>query len=385
MPAAARDLHPAPPQPVDRKYALGIWAMMVLGVVFVFSASFPRVGRPDEAGNAGNPFLLLYARLSDLAVALPLMILFTLARPEAIRRWAKVMLGVTILLMCAVFIPGLGVERNGAQRWLEIPPLPRFQPSEFAKVAFIAFLALVLAGKDEGKHSERRAWITVAGTTAVMVLLLMLQSDQGMATIFVLIALAMAFLAGADLRWLGGIAALLFAAFLGFARMEPYRWARITGFLHPESDPDDTTYQIIRMLIALARGGFSGRFLGLSPDKWNMLPEPHTDSIFSVIGGELGLLGGVALLAALAWLTRQALDIARRSNSVYGFHLAAGCAAALGIQSMLHIAVNTSSVPCTGLTLPFISHGGSSLISAAVMAGMVLSVSRYARPDPGRK
>jgi len=381
MPAAARKPQEPRPGPMDRKYALGIWAMIVAGVVFVFSASYPRVGRPDADGNAGNPFLLLYERIEDLSVALVMMAVAILTSPERIRRFAKAMLMVTIVLTCLTFVPGLGVSYNNSQRWLKIPPFPVFQPSEFAKVAFIAFLALALARKDEGEDTERNSWLTVAAATAIMVALLLAQSDQGMATIFVIIALVMAWLGGANGRWLAGITAGLFTAAIIYARQVPYRWERITAFLNPEGDMEDTSYQIIRMLIALARGGFAGRCLGVSPDKWSSLPEPYTDSIFCVIGGELGLLGGLAMLAAVGYLTWRALDIARRSRSVYGWHLAAGCASALALQAVLHIAVNTSMVPCTGLTLPFISHGGSSLISAAVMAGMILSVSRYAGPE----
>ena len=381
MPAAVRKSRPTRPDPVDRKYALGIWGLMVAGVVFVFSASYPRFGRPDADGNAGNPFTLLYDRLQDLGVALAVMIIASLTRPETIRRFAKLGLVVTIAAMCMTFIPGVGVMHGGAPRWVKLPFIPEFQPSEFAKIAFIAFIALALARKDEGDDTERNTWLTLAAATGIMVVLLLAQSDQGMATIFVIIALLMAFLAGADGRWLTGITTSLFIGGLVYAHHVPYRWKRITAFLNPEGDMGDTSYQIIRMLIALSRGGVAGHGLGLSPDKWASLPEPYTDSIFSVIGGELGLLGGLAMLAAVGYLTWRALDIARRSRSTYGWYLAAGAAVALGIQAVLHIAVNTSMIPCTGLTLPFISHGGSSLISAAALAGIVLSVSRFTRPE----
>ncbi len=373
------------PVPADRKFALLIWGLMVAGVAFVYSASYPRSGRPTGEGVAGNPAELLFGRLEHTVVALAVMIWIAAARPDRIRRAAPWALLISIALMCMTFIPQVGVQRNSSCRWLDLPLLPEFQPSELAKVAFIAFIAAALARKDEGDEKPFKAWRTVIWGTLIMVALLMAQRDQGMATIFVIISLAMAWLAGANRRWLAGISATLFTVGLAWAYHEPYRWQRITAFLNPEGDMDNTSYQIIRMLISVARGGVRGQGLGLSPDKWNSLSWPFTDSIFSVIGGELGLFGGLVLLAAIWYLVRRGIDIARRSQSTYGWYLASGAAVALGIQAILHIAVNTSLVPCTGLTLPFISYGGSSLVSAAMLAGMILSVSRFTRPEARRE
>lgn len=381
MPALVREAPSPQVQPVDRKYALGIWLLMVMGVVFVYSASFPTAGMPDAAGNPGNPNAVLYERLKHLLLALAAMIFTAYTAPQTIQRLSRSLFLLTVFLVALTFVPGLSGARNGATCWLAIPHLPTFQPSEFAKVAFIAFLALALTRKDQELDSPGRCYATIAGATAVMVVLLMLQSDQGMATVFVMIALSMAWFGGADWRWLAVITVGLAGGWLYFAWLEPYRWARITAMINPEGDVWGTSYHNIRMLIALARGGIAGLFLGLSPDKWGMLPEADTDSIFAVIGGEVGLVGCLGLMAGLGWLTWRGVEIARRSQSLYGSYLAAGCAVALGLQSLLHIMVNTSTAPCTGLTLPFISRGGTSLIASAIMAGMVLSVSRFARPE----
>lgn len=383
MASAVRRRRDEEPQLVDRQYALGIWGMMVAGVVFVYSASYPFCSRPGADGIAGDPARLLWDRVAHTAVAVVLMVIVASLRPKSIDRAAKGALLASIVLMCLTFTP-YGVEINEARRWVSIPPIPRFQPSEFAKVALIAFIAAALARKEEGKKTALQTWRTIAGATGLMALLLLLQRDQGMATIFVIVALVMTYLAGASKKWLAGLFSGLFMVGLLLAMSNPYRWERITAFVHPEGDMQRSSYHVIRMLVAIARGGILGEGLAFSEDKWHSLSWAFTDSVFSVIAGESGLIGGLLVLGAIAYLTWRAMDIGRRSYSVYGWYLAAGAAVTLGLQAVLHVAVNTSMVPCTGLTLPFISYGGSSLISAAMLAGMVLSVSRYAQPESRR-
>ncbi len=385
MAGAARRQQTGESQLVDRKYALSIWGMMIAGIVFVYSASYPFCSRPDSNGLAGNPARLLWGRMEQTLIALALMVFVAALRPEWIRRLAKWGLLFTTFLMCLCFTSQFGAERNGAHRWVRVRPTSfEFQPSELAKVAFIAFIAAALARKDEGKETDEKTWRTVAGATGLMVAILIFQRDQGMATIFIIIALVMAYLAGASKKWLAGISVTLFLAGLAYAMSEPYRWKRILAFLNPEGDMQNSSYHVIRMMVAVARGGITGQGLAFSEDKWHSLSWAFTDSVFAVIAGELGLIGGLVVLGAIAYLTWRAMDIGRRSYSVYGWYLATGAAVALGLQAVLHVAVNINMIPCTGLTLPFISHGGSSLISAAMLAGMVLAVSRYATPEARR-
>ncbi len=372
------------PNLVDRKYVLGIWGAMVAGVVFVYSASYPFYSRRGIDGVAGDPAQLLWERMAHTVVAVIVMAIIASLRPETIRRWSQWVLLGAIALMCLTFTP-YGAELNDARRWVSIPPIPRFQPSEFAKVAFIAFLAAALASREEGKKSSEKTWRMVVGATGLMVLILLAQRDQGMATIFVFIALVMAYLAGASRKWLAGIFSGLFVGGLLLAMSNPYRWQRITAFLDPEGDMQNSSYHIIRMMVAVARGGPLGKGLAFSEDKWHSLSWAFTDSVFAVIAGELGLFGGLVVLGLIGYLTWRAMDVGRRSYSVYGWYLATGAAVTLGLQAVLHVAVNTNMVPTTGLTLPFISHGGTSLMSAAMLAGLVLSVSRFARPETRRQ
>ncbi len=377
---ADRPADVGPAVPMDRSYFLGIWALMVTGIVFVFSASFPVAGRPDRLGLPGNPYKYLVQHSIYVGIALIAMLLTSRLRPSQMRVASPIVFALGVLGVCLALFSPWGISHGGAPRWLKLPFLPEFQPSELLKVGMIMMLALVLARKDEGKDEPSTAYSAVLLVTGVIAFLLLMQRDQGMATMFVLIAVAMLFFAGMSLWKLVPLVMGLAGAGLLLAYQEPYRWRRIIAFVNPEGAPRDEGYHILNMLIAQARGGVFGMGLGMSPDKWRSLPAAHTDSIFSVIGCELGLLGALVILVAVAALTVRALWIAHDASSPYGFYVAAGAAALLCLQSLAHIGVNTSCIPCTGLTLPFLSGGGTSLVSASVAAGMVLAVSRY----PGR-
>jgi len=362
---------------VDATYSLTVWACLVGGIVFVFSASYPLAGQPDASGLAGNPYTCLLEHSKHVLLGIMAMLIVSYLRPRTIRLWSAPVFVVTLGLVAMTFVSPWGVCVKGAARWLDLPGLPPFQPSELAKVAFIAFVASTLASKDERSESSQRAYLEVLVATGVVALLLLIQPDQGMATIFVLIALSMLFLAGASMAWLAPLAGGLAAGGLLLAYMVPYRWERITAVLNPEGCIQGAGYHNMNMLISLSRGGFCGMGLGMSPDKWHWLPAPHTDSMFCVIGGELGFIGAAMVLLAFGLLTYRAARIAMTSRNTFAWYMTLGVAAAIALQALIHVAVTTSAIPCTGLTLPFISAGGTSILSVSIAAGMVLSVSRY--------
>lgn len=375
----ARDGSRTTVAPMDRVYFLHVWALMVAGVVFVFSASFPTAGRPDALMLPGNPYHYLVQHVQFVAIALVLMLLTSLIPPERLRAGAPWVFGGGLLLIGLTLFSPWGITLGGARRWLDLPVLPVFQPSELMKIAFIMLLAHFLALKDEGVEQRSTAFGWVLVITGGLTVILLMQRDQGMATIYVAIAFALLLFAGVSLWKLIPLSLCGLGAGLLFAYQEPYRWRRIMAFLDPQNAPPDDRYHILNMLIAQARGGITGTGLGMSPDKWRSLPASHTDSIFSVIGCEMGLIGALVVLAAVALLTWRGLKVARGSEGAYGFYVAAGVSAMLCVQSLAHIAVNTSCMPVTGLTLPFISGGGTSLISASVAAGLVLAMSRHQR------
>ncbi|MFW5867402.1 MAG: FtsW/RodA/SpoVE family cell cycle protein [Armatimonadota bacterium] len=363
-------------RPMDRAYFLGVWALMVIGIIFVFSASFPTASRPDAMLLPGDPYRYLVQHAKFVALGVVAMLLVSLVPVRFLRKAAPWAFGVGVVLIGLALVSPWGVTLGGARRWLALPGVPTFQPSELMKVALILLVAHFLAQKDEkpGGASISYAWTFVLAGVAGA--LLLLQRDQGMATLYVAVVFALLLFARMRLWILSLLATGGLALGLFIASREPYRWERIKAFLDPENAPADAGYHILNMLIAQARGGVTGMGLGMSPDKWRWLPAPHTDSIFSVIGAETGLIGAMIVMIAVGVLAWRGLLIARRSSSAFGFYAAAGVSALLCIQGLMHIAVNTSCMPVTGLTLPFISGGGTSLLSASICAGVVLAVSR---------
>ena len=375
-------------RPMDRPYFLYVWAMMITGIIFVFSASFPTASRPDAMLLPGDPYRYLIQHTQFVALGVVAMLLVSLVPPRYLRKAAPWAFGGGAFLMVLALVSPWGVTLGGARRWLDFPGLPTFQPSELTKVAFILLLAHFLAKKDEAraksdgaecKDEADPAFIAYAWTCVIAgasAMLLLLQRDQGMATVYMAVVFALLLFSGVRLWILGTLAAGGLGLGLFIASLEPYRWIRIMAFLDPENAPADAGYHILNMLIAQARGGVTGMGLGMSPDKWRWLPAPHTDSIFSVVSAETGLIGAIVIMIGVGLLAWRGLRIARASGSSFGFYAAAGVSALLCIQGLMHIAVNTSCMPVTGLTLPFISGGGTSLLSASICAGVVLAVSR---------
>ncbi len=370
-------------RPIDRPYFLLVWALMVAGLVFVFSASFPKAGRPDALLLPGDPYFFARPHAIFVGLALVVMLLISLVSPQRLRKLTWWLVGLAVLLNGLVLFSPWGVEVNGAKRWLDLPLVPMFQPSELMKVAFILLMAHLLAKKDEKQAEHRVAIGWAMFATVCMGGILLMQRDQGTATIYALISFSLLFFSGMSLWKLAPMGLAAFVAGLLLAHSKPYRWRRVMAFLDPENAPPDDGYHILNMLISQARGGVFGKGLGLGTDKWDYLPSAHTDSIFSVIACEFGLIGGIAILVAFAALTARGLKLAYGADHPFGFYAAAGACSMLCLQGLAHIAVNTSCMPVTGLTLPFISGGGTSLISAAAAAGVVLAVSRHQRSCEG--
>ncbi len=356
--------------PMGRRFLVVVYGLVILGIVFVFSSSFPLAGRPTAGYGDGDAYFFLKSQLKHAGYGLLGMVVVSLLPLKLIERLSRPAFLIGLIAMAAAAL--LGREIGGARRWLW-----GIQPSEFAKVAYVATVALYLArGPMNGKNLYTVV-LPIVVATGLMVGLLIKQSDQGMAMLVLMLALALAFLGGARLRYLVPIALSVLAAGISFALTKPYIVMRIKAWLRPEEYIHQAGYHIYSMLIAIARGGLFGSGLGMSPDKWKTLPVPHTDSIYCVIAGELGLWGALGVLCLVVLLAALAFRIGRSSNSRLGLYLAAGIGVALTLQAFVNIAVATAVIPPTGLTLPFVSAGGSSLVSSMVAAGLVLAVARH--------
>ena len=358
--------------------ALGgsFWALVILvailclvGAVMVLSAS--SIASLRQYGSPWHFFLRQWLWLTVgsagfwLAFRMP---------HERWRRLARVSMLATVGLLLAVLIPGVGVSAYGASRWIGTS-LIQVQPSEMAKLALVLFAADVLDRRDGIGNWKYRAAPVIA-MLAMLGILVMLQPDMGTTMVLVCIAVAMLFTAGMPFGSLAGLMGV--GGLIGYllAKSSPYRWRRMVAFTHPFKDPSNTGYQSVQALLALSHGHVLGDGLGASIASYGYLPNAQTDFIFAVIGEETGLLGGVFLSALFLTFGVLGIRVACRAPSRYAAFLAAGITAWIVGQAVINIGAVVGLLPVTGVPLPFVSFGGSSLVIAMFGVGILANVAK---------
>jgi cell division protein FtsW len=286
---------------------------------------------------------------------------------------------VTLVLLALVLHPSTGHTSGGAARWIDVGPFT-LQPSELAKFAVVVAVATILAGSIRYLH-DPIVWgvplLFVVGSTS---LLIILQPDLGTMMVLSLTVMLMLFVAGVRLRLLAVSTFVGTAVGLVLVMGEKYRRARVFSFLHPWADPHNTGYQIVQSLIALGSGHLYGVGLGASRQKWSYVPNAHTDFIFSIMGEELGLVGEIVVLALFGALLYAGVRIALRAPDAFGRILAGGITGWLGLQAIINLGAVTGVLPITGVPLPFMSYGGSSLIVSLTAVGVLISIGRAGGP-----
>jgi cell division protein FtsW len=350
---------------------MAVAALMVCGgLVAVFSASHI----PGDAERSGT--LHLVHQLRGVGFGLALLIALLAAPPAWVRSSGYAVWGVAVLALALTLGP-LGIERNHAQRWLDLGPLS-LQPLELAKLGLVLGLAQWFA-----RHEERIADVRLAiGVPALLIALpaalLLRQPDFGGTVMLVAIGALMIFLAGARASHLAFVAALVIPVLAFEAVADPYRIKRWAAILNPAADPLGTGYQLNQSLHAFTRGGVFGTGLGSGMQKLYYLPEPHTDFILSVIGEELGLCGVLAVLVGFSAVALASLGVASRARDLHGALLAAGAGALLWLQAAVNAGVALGVLPTKGTTLPLFSYGNSSLVGSIAAVGLILHVARPA-------
>jgi cell division protein FtsW len=293
------------------------------------------------------------------------------------QRMAIPLLALSFALLALVLVPGVGLSAGGSTRWLGVG-IVRIQPSELAKLALLLFAA-DLAVRRAGQIADTRAVLRPVGlVTAGLATLVMLQPDMGTTALMVFVALVVVFVGGARLRTLAKVGVGVGLGSLVLARLEPYRWERVFAFLHPWSDLGNTGYQVAQSMVALGTGHVTGIGLGASRAKWGFLPNAHTDFIFAIIGEELGLIGTLGVLILFAALAVTGVRIALAAPDRFGTLIASGITAWIIGQAAVNMGAVTGTMPVTGVPLPFVSFGGSSLVVAMAAAGILLNIAKQA-------
>lgn len=346
-----------------------VLCLLALGAVMVYSASS---ASSVVEGGAGTSLLVKYVVYG--AAGFAAMLVVARMSLQRIMELTGPLLAVSFILLVAVEIPGLGVSVNGAQRWLGAGPL-QFQPSEIAKLAVVLYCARFLVEKPKGFKTmgELLPLGIVVGATALLVVT---QPDLGTSLVLCATVAAMLMVAAVPARWLLALAAGGGVLVLLFSLSAPYRRARLMSFLNPWDHAGDAGFQAVQGQIAIGSGGLFGRGLGESVQKIFYLPEAHTDFILAIIGEELGVIGLFALLILFALVAWSGLRIAQQADGQYATLIAAGVTSLILCQALLNVFTVLGLAPLTGVPLPFISYGSTSLVTLLLGVGLLINVAR---------
>ena len=346
--------------------------LVFIGIIMVFSASFVQSSFKHHDAYYFLKRNLVYAILGFIS-----MMFISNIDYKFWKKNAKP-IGIVATILLILVITPLGIKANGARRWLGVGGLT-IQPAEIAKFAAIIITAKVIEMRYDKMKSLTKGVIPVLIVPIAFFALIMLQPNMSTAGTIILVVFVMVFVAGMNMKFVIAMFGSGVGAFLLLALTSEYRLKRILSFLDPFQDPLGDGYQVIQGLYALGSGGLFGMGLGKSQQKWFYIPEPQNDFIFAIIGEELGLVGCAVVIMLFVILVYRCVRIALKCSNVFACMTVIGIGAQIGIQAALNIAVATSSMPVTGVALPFISYGGTSLIIFMSAVGIVLNISKHVK------
>jgi cell division protein FtsW len=366
----------------DRWLLGSTFVLLTLGVVMVYSASIAYADREMH-----NSAYFLMRHVSYVILGLIIMAFVMRTR---VRWWEKAgpyLLLLGIASLCLVLVPGISAHVNGSTRWIKLGIL-NLQASEFMKLFMVVYVAGYLVRKQDALKNFTQGIVMMSLVVAAIGILLLLEPDMGTLVVISLTVFAMLFLGGVRF-WhfmtvlgagIGGVVLLII--------ISPYRMSRVTSFLDPWADPFNSGFQLVQALIAFGRGGWFGVGLGASVQKLFYLPAAHTDFVFAVMAEELGLIVVLGVMILFGIIIARAFAIARKAENagqLFGARLAQGLGLLLGSQAMINMGVNMGLLPTKGLTLPFMSYGGSSMLVCCIAIGLLLLIGREARGGGGEK
>ena len=323
----------------------------------------------------GNKFHYTIYQGIFIIISIILILLLSKIKGDFYYKNANKFLFITIILLILVLIPGIGIVRNGSRSWFGIGGFG-IQPSEFAKLALIIFTSKYLEKSNKFLKDYKKGVFPIMGVLFFVFGLIMLEPDFGTGMILVVSIIAILFVAGVNMKFFVGLGLVGIIGIIILVIIAPYRMDRITSFLDPWSDPLGTGFQIIQSLYSIGPGGIVGMGLFNSRQKHFYLPEPQTDFIFSIISEELGLLGVILVTGLFIVFLYRSIKISLSCEDEFMKYLSFGLTFQMIIQAILNLSVVIGLIPVTGVTLPFLSYGGSSLLISAISIGIILSISK---------
>ncbi|OGD88846.1 cell division protein FtsW [Candidatus Curtissbacteria bacterium RIFCSPLOWO2_02_FULL_40_13b] len=360
----------------SQKNKLDLWFigtaifLVLFGLLVIYDATIITAYR-----DFGDKFYYFKNQLVWASVGITALICFSIIDYHKLLRISWILLLFTIFLLIIVLIPQVGTQALGARRWISIGNF-NFQPSEIAKLALIFYATAILSKAEKYKVRFIDAAIVFFLPLLVIVGLILLQPDLGTALILVAILLSVYFIGKATLWHFILIVPVMIIVSIAAIIIEPYRVARLKTFLNPQHDPLGASYQINQILSAISSGGLLGVGIGASRSKFAFIPEIQSDAIFAVIVEELGFIGAIFLMSLFLFLIVRALNIAQNAKDSSGKILAMGLVSLLSVQILFNLASNVALVPLTGIPLPFISYGGSSLVVTMISIGILVNIKK---------
>jgi len=346
-------------------------ALTCIGLVFVLSSSF--VWAEHKFADA---FFFFKRQLLFAGIGVVGMLFISRIDYRIYKKYTPQFFVASFILLTSVLIPGIGLVRGGARSWIGVGAFT-IQPSEFMKLGLIMFLAKYMSNNAEDARTFKKGLLPMMAVVGVIFADIMLQPDFGSGMVLVMTSIIMMFVCGIPIKWFASFAGLGVAGIVALVISAPYRLQRITAYLDPFSDPQGTGFQIIQSLYAIAPAGLLGRGLGNSVQKYFYLPEPQTDFIFAILSEELGFIGSAGVLLIFLYFFIRCAKIIMKTKDLFGKYMVVGIMSMLMVQVMINIGVVTGLLPVTGITLPFMSYGGSSLTITLLSVGIILNISRF--------
>jgi rod shape determining protein RodA len=359
---------------VDWVLVIGVLALSAIGSLLIWSATYERTTL-----TGGNQHAFLVRHALNFAIGLVLAVLAAVTDHRRVRILTPVLYAASVVGLVLVLVPGVGAVINGSRSWIQLPWMS-VQPSEFAKLAVIVGMALLIAEKGETNHREART-IDIAqaiAVAAIPVLLVMLQPDLGTVMVLGSIVFGIVAVSGVPKRWMLGIvtaATVIAVLAIQFNVLKKYQLARFTAFADPSSDPQGIGYNVNQARIAIGNGGIFGQGLFHGSQTQNaFVPEQHTDFVFTVAGEELGLIGAGGIIFLFVLILWRGLRIAVNARDAFGRLIATGVVCWFAFQAFENVGMTLGIMPVTGLPLPFVSYGGSSMFAGLLAVGLLQNI-----------